>query len=385
MRFSLPLGWLQLKHQKLRLLAAILGITFAVMLIFVQLEFRDGLFVSAVRYHTNLDYDLAMVNPKTSYLLASRAFPRNRLYQSAGIEGVQSVTPVYLGRGIWRNPVERSRSREIFVLAFDPTDVGFDTLLLPAQKEVIKLPDKIIFDRLGRVEYGPVVELFESGNPVSTEVNDREVNIVGLYANGTSCGIDGGLITSDLNYRRMFPRHNKSLIHLGLIKLDSGQSIAAVQAQIQASIPHDVLVMTRAEFAQMDIKHWNKTTPIGYIFAFGAIMGLIVGIIIVYQILFADVQDHLKEYATLKAMGYSHTYLTKVVLQEAIILAVLGFIPGAGLSHLIFGIAGDATGLPLEMSRESLSFVFVLTLIMCAGSGILALRKLRAVDPADVF
>jgi len=385
MLFSLPLGWLQLKHQKLRLLAAIMGITFAVMLIFVQLEFRDGLFVSAVRYHTALDYDLAMVNPKTSYLLASRAFPRNRLYQTAAIKGVKSVTPVYLGRGIWRNPVDRSRSREIFVLAFDPSDAGFDNLLSPTQKEVIKLPDKVIFDRLGREEYGPVVDLYEAGNPVSTEVNDRELSIEGLYSNGTSFGIDGGLITSDLNYRRMFPRHNKSLIHLGLVKADAGHSVDAVQARIRESIPRDVQVMTREEFAHMDINHWNNTTPIGYIFAFGAIMGLIVGIIIVYQILFADVQDHLKEYATLKAMGYSHSYLRNVVLQEAIILGILGFIPGAGLSHLMFGVAGDATGLPLEMSRDSLAFVFGLTLIMCAGSGVLALRKLRAVDPADVF
>lgn len=382
---SLPLGWLQLKHQKLRLLAAITGITFAVMLIFVQLEFRDGLFVSAVRYHTALDYDLAMVNPKTSYLLASRAFSRNRLYQAGAVEGVESVNPVYLGRGIWRNPIDRKSSREIFVLAFDPSDQGFDNLISPEQKELIKYPDKTIFDRLGRTEFGPIVEMFESGKPVSTEVNDREISISGLYSNGTSFGIDGGLITSDLNYRRMFPRHNKSSIHLGLIKVEPGQSVEAVQARIKSAIPGDVLIMNRTEFKLMDINYWNKTTPIGYIFAFGAIMGLIVGVIIVYQILFADVQDHLQEYATLKAMGYTHGYLRNVVLQEAIILAVLGFIPGAGISHLVFGIAGDATGLPLEMSRDALIQVFGLTVFMCAGSGILALRKLRSVDPADVF
>lgn len=382
---ALPLGWLQLKYQKLRLVAAIMGITFAVLLIFVQLEFRDALFVSAVRYHTALDYDLAVVNPKTSYLLASRTFPRNRVYQAAGIEGVASVSPVYLGRGIWRNPIDRTRSREIFVLAFDPSDLGFDRLLSVEQKEIIKLPDKGIFDRLGRVEYGPVVEMFESGQVVSTEVNDREISIAGLYSNGTSFGIDGGIITSDLNYQRLFPSHHKSNIHLGLIKVEPGQSVEAVQNRVREALPRDVLIKNRDEFKQMDITHWNKTTPIGYIFAFGAVMGLIVGVIIVYQILFADVQDHLREYATLKAMGYTHGYLRNVVLQEAIILAVLGFIPGAVMSNLVFGVAGDATGLPLEMSRDSLLLVFGLTVFMCAGSGLLALRKLRSVDPADVF
>ena len=114
-------------------------------------------------------------------------------------------------------------------------------------------------------------------------------------------------------------------------------------------------------------------------------MGLIVGLIIVYQILFADVQDHLKEYATLKAMGYTHGYLRNVVLQEAIILAVLGFLPGLGIAHLVFAKGADATRLPLEMSVQSALGVFLLTVAMCAGSGMLALRKLRAVDPAEGF
>jgi putative ABC transport system permease protein len=146
-----------------------------------------------------------------------------------------------------------------------------------------------------------------------------------------------------------------------------------------------VLVLTRAEFMDLEREYWNKTTPIGYIFAFGAVMGLIVGLIIVYQILFADVQDHLKEYATLKAMGYTHGYLRNVVLQEAIILAVLGFLPGMGIAHLVFTKGADATRLPLEMSLDSALSVFALTVAMCAGSGLMALRKLRAVDPAEVF
>jgi putative ABC transport system permease protein len=114
-------------------------------------------------------------------------------------------------------------------------------------------------------------------------------------------------------------------------------------------------------------------------------MGLVVGLIIVYQILFADVQDHLREYATLKAMGYTHGYLRNVVLQEALILGVLGFLPGLGVAHLVFTKGADATRLPLEMSVDGALGVFALTLAMCAGSGLLALRKLRTVDPAEVF
>ena len=163
------------------------------------------------------------------------------------------------------------------------------------------------------------------------------------------------------------------------------QVLLDVQQRILGDLPGDVLVFTRDEFAQMEIDHWATTTPIGYVFTFGVIMGLVVGAIIVYQILYADVQDHLKEYATLLAMGYSHRYLNGVVLQEAVVLAVLGFLPGLALSTLVFQQAAEATSLPLEMSVENVLTIFSLTMAMCAGSGLLTLRKLQGIDPAEVF
>jgi len=382
---SIPLGWLQLKAQKLRLVAAVTGIAFAVILIFVQLEFREALFVSAVRYHNALDYDLAMLSPKTDFMVSSKQFPRARLYQVLGMEGVQSTTAVYMRLVSWRNPVDPSNARNILAIGFDPSEPGFQRLLSKEQMEAIKIPDQAIFDRRGRDEYGPVRELLDAGEEVSAEINDRRIAIVGMYELGTSFGLDGGVITSDLNFLRLLPSRQKSAIDFGLIKLEAGQDPVEVEARIKSVIPGDVRVLTRQEFMDLEIGYWNKTTPIGYIFAFGALMGLIVGLIIVYQILFSDVQDHLHEYATLKAMGYTHGYLRNVVLQEAVIMAVLGYLPGMGVAYLVFSRGADATRLPLEMSVESAVGVFLLTVGMCAGSGLMALRKLRSVDPAEVF
>jgi putative ABC transport system permease protein len=385
MRGFLPLGWLQLKHQKLRLFSATLGIAFAVILIFVQLEFREAIFVSAVRYHDSMDYDLMMVSPKTDYLLAARSFPRNRLFQARGHEGVESVSPIYIGRGSWRNPINRSATRQVFMLGIDPVDDGFSRLITPEQKEQIKIPDQLIFDRMGRPEYGPVEDMMLRGETVSTAINDREITVSSLYSVGTSFGLDGGIVTSDLNLLRIFPGRNASSIDLGIIKLSPDADPLAVRAAIRAALLGDVMIMTPEEFKQKEIRHWNKTTPVGYLFAFGAIIGVVVGFIIVYQILFADVQDHLQEYATLKAMGYSHGYLRGVVLQESIILGLLGFIPGCGVSMLAFDAAVAATRLPLEMTVESALTVLALTLGMCICSGFFALRKLKAIDPAEVF
>lgn len=381
----IPLGWLQLRHQKMRLLSAVLGIAFAVILIFVQLEFREAIFVSAVRYHTSMDYDLVMISPKTDYLVAARQFPRNRLYQVGAYAGVEGVSPVYVERGSWRNPANRAATRTVFVLGFDPVDRGFSRLVSPAQREQIKIRDQLLFDSMSRPEFGPVTERLQQAGPVATAINDREITVVSLYRVGTSFGLDGGVVTSDLNFLRIFPRRSRSAIDLGLIHLAPGVDPVAVRDAIAAGIPKDVQVMTPAEFRAKEIRYWNKTTPVGYLFAFGAVIGLVVGFIIVYQILYADVQDHLAEYATLKAMGYRHGYLRGVVLQEALILGILGFLPGLGVSTLVFSLAVDATKLPLEMTLANALTVFALTLGMCCISGLFALRKLRTIDPAEVF
>ena len=382
---SIPLGLHQLWHQKLRMLAATMGITFAVVLIFVQLEFREALYASAVRYHDGMDYDLVMLSPKTDFLLVSQQFPRNRLYQAQGFDEVLSVTPVYMGMAVWRHPTDPKRSRSIFVMGFDPIDNGFGRLISEENHRQLRIPYQVLFDRLARPEYGPIADLMAERGELPTEINDREFTVVDLYSVGTSFGLDGGIITSDLNFRRMFPERSESSIDLGLIRLAPGADTLVMQQRIIDDLPGDVRVFTREEFAQLEIDHWATTTPIGYVFTFGVIMGLVVGAIIVYQILYADVQDHLKEYATLLAMGYSHRYLNGVVLQEAVVLAVMGFLPGLGIAIVLYRISADATQLPMAMSAGAAIAVFVLTLVMCVFSGLLALRKLRAVDPAEVF
>ena len=382
---SIPLGLHQLWHQKLRMLAATMGITFAVVLIFVQLEFREALYASAVRYHDGMDYDLVMLSPKTDFLLVSQQFPRNRLYQAQGFDEVLSVTPVYMGMAVWRHPTDPKRSRSIFVMGFDPIDNGFGRLISEENHRQLRIPYQVLFDRLARPEYGPIADLMAERGELPTEINDREFTVVDLYSVGTSFGLDGGIITSDLNFRRMFPERSESSIDLGLIRLEPGADTLVMQQRIIDDLPGDVRVFTREEFAQLEIDHWATTTPIGYVFTFGVIMGLVVGAIIVYQILYADVQDHLKEYATLLAMGYSHRYLNGVVLQEAVVLAVMGFLPGLGIAIVLYRISADATQLPMAMSAGAAIAVFVLTLVMCVFSGLLALRKLRAVDPAEVF
>jgi len=251
--------------------------------------------------------------------------------------------------------------------------------------ELLKLPDRVLYDRDSRSEFGPVAELFEENGSVETEIGHRRVQVVGLFRLGTSFGIDGSIVTSDLNFRRIFPHRKPGLIDLGLVHLEPGADPGAVRDAIARTLPADVEVLTRAQFVAREVAYWSRNTPIGYVFSFGVVMGLVVGAIIVYQILFGDVQDHLQEYATLKAIGYTNRYLFGVVLQEAAILAALGFVPGFLLCMLFYSTAAEATRLPLHMTFERGVVVFGLTVVMCCASAVLALRKIRTLDPADVF
>jgi putative ABC transport system permease protein len=385
MRRPIPLAWLQLAREPLRLTVVVAGVAFAVVLILMQLGFRDAMFESAVRYHRALDYDLVLLSPKMQFIGLPQSFSRRRLLQARGYDGVKEVTPVYLGLQVWKNPDDPAQMRLIYVVGLDPSR---DVLHVPGFEDSwdrVKLSDFVLYDRASRPEFGSIVDRFEAGQRVVTEAGERRVEVAGLFDLGTSFGIDGSIITSDLNFLRLFPNRSPGAIDLGLVKLEPGADPEAARDAIAAGIPRDVEVLTKAGFIGREKAYWNASTPIGFVFLFGVIMGLVVGGVIVYQILFSDVSEHLREYATLKAMGYRNSYLISVVLQESIMLAVLGYVPGLVVTLGLYRVSEAATGLPLQLTAERSVFVLVLTLAMCSISGAIALRKVRSADPAEVF
>jgi len=368
----------------MRLIVALLGISFAVLLIMMQLGFRAALFESAVRFHERLNYDIALFSPNSVFIVRPQPFSIRRLYQALGDEGVKKVSPVYLFPAVWKNPWSNGR-RSLSAFGFDPNDnilgvEGFDE-----QRQLLKQQDVVLFDAASRPEFGPVAKTIQSEKKVITEINNREIEVVDLYKMGTSFGIDGSIMTSTDNWLRLFPNRPRNEIHLGLIQLEEGADVNQVRDRLRNYLDKDVLVLSKADFVERETNYWNSATPIGYIFAFGAIMGFIVGAIIVYQILFADVSEHLNEYATLRALGYSNSFISGIVIQQAAILGMLGYIPGLVVVNWLYNKAAIATSLPLYVTLDRASIVFALTITMCAISALLALRKVRRLDPADVF
>jgi putative ABC transport system permease protein len=400
-----PLAWKNLTHRKVRFVVAVAGITFAVLLMFVQFGFRAALFDSNTHILRLLNGELVIVHRGKNALMVKQPFSRRRIEQARAVDGVRAVYPIYMEMmsSVWKNPLNEaggeltpgasaskneasddSHTRPIRVVAFDPEA---DVLSIPecrTHQAELKLPKTALVDANSR----PFFRV--SGTEATRELALKNLRIVGHFDLGTDFTNDGNLIMSDSNFAHYFPspvpgESPLSYVEIGLIQLTPGADLAQVQAAVAQALPEDVKVLTREELVGLEEDFWQTNTPVGYVFGLGAIMGVIVGIIICYQILSADVTDHLPEFATLKAIGYADSYLTRVVLQEALFISGLGYVPGFLLTLIAYNQLAVQTQLPMHMTIPRALLVLVLAAGMCIFSGLLVVRKVKLADPAEVF
>lgn len=391
MILNIPLAWLQLARQKVRFLVALAGIAFIAVLLFMQIGFQDALYASATQVHRQLRGDLFLLSSQYKSLTSNQSFPRTRLYQALGFNGVESVSCLYLQFAKFKNQ-NTGQKYSIYVMGFDPAK---PVLNLPGLNlEVIKKPEAVLFDKNSRPEFGPIAENFERGDREQrieifayTAQTGYRVRVGGLFSLGPSFGVDGNLIVSDSTFLRIFQgmRRQAGMIDVGLITLKPGADPEKVLANLRANLPGDVKIFTRQGFSNFEKNYWSARTPIGFTLNLMLTMGSIVGVVIVYQILYTNISNHLVAYATLKAIGYTHNYLLKVVFQQACILAVLGYLPAVAISLGLYGFARWVTKLPMIMNAERASLILSSTILMCLVSGFLAANKLRSAEPADIF
>jgi putative ABC transport system permease protein len=386
---KLPTAWLQLRYQKVRLIVALAGVIFAILIVFMQLGIRDALFNSAVLFHQSLKGDCFLISPRSTALISMESFSQRRLLQTLVFPEVDFVNPIYLDFAQWRNPQNRTYWRNIFVIGFDLKHPILDLSEVEKNLDLLKMPDVVLFDQDSMEQFGPIVSKFQQQSNVSTEMSvtgdTRKIEVVGLFKLGTSFGADGNLVTSHLNFLRIFSNRDEGLIDVGLIKLKPGTNIEQFTQSLKEYLPQDVKVLSQQEFINFEKEYWQTSTSIGFIFSLGVFLGIVVGIVVVYQILYTNISEHLPEYATLKAIGYRHRYLLSVVLQQAVFIAILGYIPGFLLSIIQYEFVKQGTGLPIAMTLERAIFVLMSTIIMCFISGVSAVGKLTAADPADIF
>jgi putative ABC transport system permease protein len=380
----IPLAWLLLSRQPARLAVALAGIAFAGILMLMQLGFRDGLFDASVTVHKLFDADLVLISPRTMSSIGMASFPRRRLVQVMADPAVRGITPVNWNLLLWRNPQTRS-TRSILVLGFEPADPLFTDPSIAVKAQGLSQKGRVLFDQLSRPEFGPIASWFNQGKVVETEVAGKRVRVSDLVSLGASFGADGNMLTSRETFLKLMPSTPPGSIELGLIRLVPGTDIQAASRRIKALVPDDVKILTKQGFEEFEKNYWRSSTAIGFIFTLGSAMGFVVGCVIVYQILYSDVSDHLPEYATLMAMGYRLVGLLGVVAREALILAALGYLPAYISAQLLYGLVRSGTNLPVAMEPQRALLVFSLILVMCLGSAAVAMRRLGDADPAEIF
>ena len=385
-----PLAWRNLTHDKRRFAVSVMGIGFAVLLMFVELGFWNAMLDAAVNLLAQCKGELVIVSKATYALAIRETFSTQRLEQAHGVPGVEAAVPVYFEstKSLWRDSENRDydkpRTHPIRVIAFDPAYDVFNNPEIAAQRHLLRRGNAVLLDRRSKEDYG------KREAPLERELALKRIEVVGTFALGGDFTTDGNLIMSADTFAHLFPnplapRLTLHHAHLGLVQLMPGADPEAVKNRLSAALPDDVQVLTRDEFMAEERHFWQDATPIGFIFRFGLVIGVVVGMVICSQVLQADVASHLKEYATLKAMGYTSTYLTWVVLQEALFLGVLGFVPSLIVCVFLYEQLAQTTDLPLFLTVQRVAIVFALTCAMCASAGLLAVRKVQVSDPAEVF
>ena len=379
-----PLAWRNLVSNKTRLARSVAGIGFAVLLMLVQLGFERGFFDASLGIVRELDGDLFLMRA-TKYRFGSEdPFALRDLATAREVTGVASVMPLYASwqRVFWKEPAG-DKSYLVQAFGFDPDRPAFSIPELREQSHLLKQPDTVIVDRRSRRFLGM------DGGASKTEIDGRPVRIVGSYALGPDFMANGTVMTSERTYAALLAGNPDLLPHFpvefGIVKLQPGADIASVQRGLQAALPGALRVMTKPQLVAFERAFQADLSSAGPIFWMGTIVGFIVGMLISYQIIYTDLSDQLPQYATLKGMGYDSLYLVRVVFGQAALAAIAAYIPAWLLCLLVYWVIGEVALMPLQMTLQVTAISFALTLGMCLVSAALAIRRVIAVDPAEVF
>jgi putative ABC transport system permease protein len=380
-----PLAWHNLAHDARRFAVSLAGISFAVVLIFMEFGFRNALLDSMVAVINALDADVFVLSKSRYSVIIPAGFNRRRLDEAMGCRGVVSAVPLYLESHVsMLRDARGRRTRKVRVMAFDPDQPVFRLSDVRSRRDALKQPDTALIDLESRgIDTGRLSDL-------DPRLMDRSLRLVGGFHLGVDFVVDGNLIMSDRNFLKYYadprdPRPELRRADLGLIRLAPGTSADEAARTLRSMLGGDVTVLSRGEMLARERRFWQTRSPIGYVFGLGMVMGFVVGVMICFQILSSGIRSHLAEYATLKAMGYGRRHLLGFVMQESLILAVVGFLPGFLLSLLLYNGLAALTNLPLRHTPGRVGLVLVVSVVMCLCSGLIAVRKLFAADPAELF
>ncbi|MFN3718058.1 MAG: FtsX-like permease family protein [Rhizobium rhizophilum] len=379
----LPIGWLQLTHNRTRFAAALAGVAFANVLVFVQLGIMNSMGAATLRPYDFFQADILISAGDASTLTDGGNVARQWLLQALGDPDVAAGMGLFIANVPWDRG-EKDISLTTF--GVDPIKTEFLSTEIGGDLNLLQVRDAAILDRLARGLAKDEAASIRPQTPLSFETQGRTITAYATFSGGGGFGGDGYMLVSDQTFLSLFPTRSSSAPDHILLSLRPSAQTDAVIAHLKTLISDPSLrIRSYQDAAQEDLRYQQTKRPTGIIFGFGVLIGVLVGIVIVYQVLSTDVADHLREYATFKAMGYGPRFFLGIVFEEALVLGIMGFIPGLVVGTTILTLMGKVTTLPLGMTPSMAATVFFGTIVFSALSGAIATRRLGAADPADLF
>lgn len=379
-------------YDRTRFIVAQAGIMFAVGLVTIQIGILNGFTKSTRNLIDQSKADLWIAHEDMRYLDLTLPIPYKWLETVQQIEGVDRAEAIISSISLWR--YTRSELAAVRIVGIDPTSQLLNLApLASGEIKALQDPYTITIDTLDQVS------LDVSGLGQTTDIGSFQAKVVG-FTSGIKSIVTSPLVFTSLTNANAFinspltppaknppqpaPLTPRSPITYILIKAKAGIPLSVLQHRLQEKLPGSRIV-TQAQLAKITQDYWRNSTGIGYIFGLGAAVGVIVGTVVVGQILYSSVSAHIQEYGTLKAMGSSDGFLYRVILEQAIWMALLGYIPGMALSLAVGTLSLNTQAVQILISPMTAGIVLVVTVAMCSGAAIFSIQKVTRLDPAIVF
>lgn len=377
-----------------RFLVAQAGIMFAVSLVTIQTGIFQGVIRSTALLIDHSRADIWVGSEDTATMEMTLQIPYERLSQAKKVSGVEVAEAIILNGSMWRDSL--SQINHIRVVGFDPDG----QLLVPGnvtkgnvynlRQFYTIMVDEASLRVLNVRNIGDVVEVGAFRARVAGMTQDTQPIVTSPFL-FTSLKTALAYVTSrpadkppKLSAPDPRPLTSKDQITFVLVRASPGQDLQKLKLKLEDALPH-TRAYTREEMANNTRAYWQKRTGIGFVLGLGAAVGIIVGMVVVGQILYSSVSDHLKEFGTLKAMGASDWVIYDVIVEQALWMAILGYLPGMALCFGVKTWALSAQGLVILITPTTAAVVFCITVAMCVSSAIFAIQKVNRVDPAIVF
>ncbi|MEO9591988.1 MAG: FtsX-like permease family protein [Rhodopirellula bahusiensis] len=387
------LAWSNLSHMWVRTVVSICGIGFAILLMFMQLGFLGSVGDTATVLLDRMPCDVLVRSPDYLHVYDASKIRNDLRPWLNSIDEVDQAVPLDIGVTQWTNPTNQD-PRAIAVMGIDLNAPAFVLPELTREmRRKLLVEGAVLVDDATKSDFGPKNGVKFGPDDVGTvaSVFGTPAKIVGTFEMGTGLAANGALLCSRETFRKLVPGSSDDQVSLLLIRLtqgvsvDRGRNMVAGRLDALAGPASHASALTIEDAKSAEVWRWYTQTPIGMIFAMGVALAVVVGGVISYMILASDVQAHLSEYATLKAMGYGTGFLIKTLLTQSTLLATIAFPPSVLAALVLYAITSALAGVPIRMTLTWLVLVAVLSLLMCNAAGLIAIRKLIRAEPANLF